>query len=283
MPSLLSQWTRESLANRFGPRPVFVMVHLRPLPGSPLFEGSFEEVIASALRDAQAISRGGASGFVIENFGDRPFYKEAVEPVTVVAMTRAVLEIKRVVKLPFGINVLRNDAQSALTIGAVTGAAFIRVNVHCGTMLTDQGIVEGKAAETLRLRRKLGEEIGIVADHRVKHGVPLGDYDELLAAKDLRMRGLADALVVTGPETGAPADISRLEKLRAAIDAPIFVGSGVTMQNAASYSSLADALIVGTSVKKDGDVGRSVDQARVQELVRAFRDGARTPAGSETA
>ena len=50
--------------------------------------------------------------------------------------------IREVSKLPLGINVLRNDAFSALAIAAVTGADFIRVNVLSGVTATDQGLIE---------------------------------------------------------------------------------------------------------------------------------------------
>ena len=97
------------------------------------------------MRDARALRDGGCDGFVVENFGDRPFTRGRVEAETVAAMTRVIAEVTAVVRLPFGVNVLRNDALSALAIAAATGAAFIRVNVHTGAMLTDQGIIEGDA------------------------------------------------------------------------------------------------------------------------------------------
>ena len=242
------------------------MVHLLPLPGSPRFGGSLSDVIEAALSDAQAIVEGGAAGIVVENFGDVPFFAAMVPPETVAAMTRVVSEIARAVKKPFGVNVLRNDARAALAVAAATGAAFIRVNVHTGAMATDQGIIEGAAAETLRLRRSLAPEVLIFADHLVKHAAPIGAADPVQMARDLRLRGLADAIIVTGGETGAAADPARLTMLRQAIDAPILVGSGLTAENAASFTD-ADGAIVGTSLKKNG----RVDAKRVGDLVKAFQ------------
>src|SRR5688500_10743558 len=147
--------TREQFAARFGRRAVFGMVHLLPLPGAPLWGGSMDELIEAATRDAKAIFEGGCDGVVVENFGDRPFFPTRVPPETVAAMARVVAEVGRAVTLQIGVNVLRNDAHSALAIASATGAAFIRVNVHTGAMVTDQGIIEGTAAETLRLRASL--------------------------------------------------------------------------------------------------------------------------------
>ena len=262
--------TRESFVQRFGARAVFGMVHLRALPGAPLFGGVLEDVIAAAVDDARAIAEGGASGIVIENFGDRPFAKDCVGAETVAAMTRVIAEIARAVKIPFGVNVLRNDARSALAIAAATGATFIRVNVHTGAMLADQGIIEGDAATTLRLRAALCPAVAIFADHLVKHATPLAAVDETQSAKDLRHRGLADAVIVSGTETGAPADVNRLATVRAALpDTPLIVGSGLTSANAGEFRD-ADAAIVGTSIKRDGCVDLPVDAERVRAVVGAF-------------
>jgi uncharacterized protein len=261
--------SRAAFAQRFAARAVFGMVHLAPLPGAPLYGGSIEAVLDSALRDARAIRAGGADGIVVENFGDRPFFRGRVPAETVAAMTRVIAELAREVALPVGVNVLRNDAQSALAIAAATGAAFVRVNIHTGAMLTDQGIIEGEAAATMRLRAMLAPDVLLFADHLVKHAVPTAAYDPVQMAKDLRVRGLADALIVTGAETGAAPDASRLDEVAEAVDAPLLIGSGLTAENAAQFVR-ADGAIVGTSLKTNG----VVDPARVERIVRAFKSAA---------
>jgi uncharacterized protein len=253
--------TRDAFASRFSGRPLFGMVHLRALPGAPLFT-SMDDVLELALHDARALRDGGCDGFVVENFGDRPFPRARAEAETIAAMTRVIAEIRREVALPFGVNVLRNDALSALAIAAATGAAFLRVNIHTGAAVTDQGIIEGDAYATLRKRAALAPDVLIFADHLVKHATPLGEA----SAKDLRLRGLADAIIVTGSETGAAADPSRLRELRALVDAPLLVGSGLTAENAAQFAD-ADGAIAGTSTK----TGERVDVAKVDALVRAFK------------
>ena len=175
-------------------------------------------------------------------------------------MTRVISEVRA--KLPFGVNVLRNDARAALAIAAATGAQFIRINVHVGAMVTDQGVIEGEAADTLRVRASLAPQVLIFADYLVKHAAPFGEH----SPRDLRERGLADALIISGSETGAPADVQRLSQTRAAVDAPILVGSGLTVENAAGYAD-ADGAIVGTSLKHEG----RVDPMRVERVVRAFK------------
>jgi predicted TIM-barrel enzyme len=51
----------------------------------------------------------------------------------------------------------------------------------------------------------------------------------------------------------------------------LLVGSGVTAETVVELFSLADGAIVGTSVKRDGDVRNPVDVERVRRLVAAAR------------
>jgi membrane complex biogenesis protein, BtpA family len=263
--------TRDDFTRRFSRHAVIGMVHVGALPGAPRFGGSMAALIEAALRDARALRDGGCDAMAFENFGDRPFFKENVPPETIAGLTRVIAEVTAEVRLPFGVNVLRNDAASAIAIAAATGATFIRVNIHTGAMLTDQGIIEGRAAETLRKRAAICPEVLIFADHMVKHATPMVGLDEVQAAKDLRYRGLADGIIISGAETGAEPDIASLSRVREALhESPILVGSGLTEANAKTFTA-ADGAIVGMSIKIDGRLEAPVDPDRVARLVAAFK------------
>jgi uncharacterized protein len=268
--------TREDVTRLFGTsRPLIGMVHLPPLPGSPRWGGDLDAVLERVRADVEGLVDGGMNGLLLENFGDQPFMPERVAPVTVAAMTRAALVARKASGgLPLGINVLRNDATSALGIAAAAGAAFVRINVHVGTMFTDQGMLEGRAHETLRTREQLAPGVLILADLLVKHATPPQGLDPVTAARDLRHRGLADALVVSGSATGAPVNPARVRAAREAVpDAPILVGSGITPENVRELLSMADGAIVGSSLHRDGMAGTGIDPSRVSKLVAALREG----------
>jgi len=248
------------------------VVHLRPLPGSPRWRGDLESVIALAVKDASAYERGGADALFIENFGDVPFTKGSVAPETIAAMAAAGRAIRKAVKLPIGFNVLRNDARAALALCAVCGGAFIRVNVHTGAMLTDQGLIQGDAYETLRYRQRVCPQARIFADIHVKHAVPLGNWTIEDAARDTVERGLVDALIVSGAGTGLAADLADLERVRRTTPATkVLLGSGVTLANVRDFLPIADGFIVGTSLKVGGKVSSPVDPKRVAALARVLR------------
>jgi len=249
------------------------VVHLQPLPGSPRWGGDLGKVIRHAVEDARAYQRGGAHGVIIENFGDIPFTKSSVGPETVAAMAAAARAIRAEVRLPLGFNVLRNDPRAALALCAACEGTFIRVNVHTGAMLTDQGLIEGNACETLRYRRQVCPGAQIFADVHVKHAVPLGDWSLGDSARDAVQRGLADALIISGTGTGVAADAADLERVRVACPkTKLLVGSGLTAGNVREYLPLADGFIVGTSLKIGGNVTNRVDARRVAALVKAMGD-----------
>ncbi|PYM20508.1 MAG: phosphorybosylanthranilate isomerase [Candidatus Rokuibacteriota bacterium] len=247
------------------------MVHVAPLPGSPRWDGAMERLIAAAVADARALVEHGMDAILVENYGDAPFTPGRVEPATVAALAVVAREIRHALpQATLGINVLKNDARAALAIACAVGARFIRVNVHAGTVLADQGLVHSDAYNTLRDRRLLGVDIKIFADVGGKHAVPLAPVDLEQHARDLRHRGLADGLVVSGQATGAATPIDDLKRVRGAVpDVPLLVGSGATPETAAELLSVADGLIVGTALKKDGDVNAPVDPDRVRRLVAA--------------
>lgn len=260
------------------PRQLLIgVVHLVPLPGSPWFRGDIGELTEHALRDAHALAVGGMNALLLENFGDAPFHKDQVPPETIANLAVVAAEVRRAVKLPLGINVLRNDAHAALAIAQAVGAKFIRVNVHVGAMLTDQGLIEGRAAHLLRLRRSLGaDDIRIFADVFVKHAVPLGEQSLLDTAHDTVGRGLADAVILTGPSTGAACSLDNVRSVKAGLPhVPVLVGSGVTPRTIRDTLAVADGVIVGTSLKADGIVTNPVEIARVRELITAARAPAR--------
>jgi membrane complex biogenesis BtpA family protein len=253
------------------PKTLIGVVHLRPLPGSPRWQGDMEAVIEFAVKDARAYERGGAHALFIENFGDIPFTKGSVAPETIAAMAAAGRAIRQAVKLPIGFNVLRNDARAALALCAICGGAFVRINVHTGAMLTDQGLIEGNAYETLRYRQQICPRAQIFADIHVKHAVPLGNWTIEDAARDTVERGVADALIVSGAGTGLAAELADLERVRrTAPTTKILLGSGVTLANVGDFLPAADGFIVGTSLKVNGKVSGPVDPKRVAALVRAL-------------
>lgn len=138
-------------------------------------------------------------------------------------------------------------------------------------MLTDQGLIEGNAYETLRYRQRVCPAAQIFADVHVKHAVPLGNWTIEDAARDTIERGLADALIVSDAGTGLQADLADVERVRrTAPTAKVLLGSGVTLANIQDFLPLADGFIVGSSLKLGGKLSNPIDPKRVAALARAI-------------
>ena len=264
------------LADLFAtPKPVIAPVQLAPLPGSPRFGGSLDDVVDAALADAKALEAGGVDALLMENMGDAPFFTTEVPAETVASYGRVMAEVRRQTDLPMGVNVLRNAARAALALAQAFGGSFIRVNVLTEAFATDQGIIEGVAAELMRVRRLIGaDRIAVFADVHVKHAAPLLQRPIRESAQDMVERGLADVLVVSGPRTGAAAVVEDVMAVRDVAD--VVLGSGVTPENAPALLGAADGAIVASSFHAGGDLSTRVDTERVaafMEAVAAIRAG----------
>ncbi len=173
---------------------------------------------------------------------------------------------------------LRNDAQAAMSIAAAADAEFIRVNVHVGTAATDQGLIEGQAHETLRLRDRIGADVAILADVHVKHATPIGEREIERAALETVKRGKADGVIVSGHGTGVETSLADVECVTDALadqghdETPVFVGSGVTSETVGDcLEAGATGVIVGTALKTDGVTTNPISETRVEEVVTAAR------------
>ncbi|MGI0492689.1 photosystem I biogenesis protein BtpA [Alkalinema pantanalense CENA528] len=243
-----------------------------PLPTSPRWGGSLRAIVDRAEQEATALAAGGVDGIIVENFFDAPFPKDQVDPAVVSAMTVVIQRLQSLVTVPIGVNVLRNDARSAIAIASCVEAPFIRVNVWTGAMVTDQGVIEGKAHELMRYRRELGSDVKIFADVLVKHARPLGTPNLTTAVQDTIERGLADAVIFSGWATGSPPDLQDLELASsAAQETPVFIGSGATWENIPQLMQAADGVIVSSSLKRQGKRDNPIDPIRVSRFVEAAR------------
>lgn len=253
-------------------KPLIGMVHLPPLPGSPRGTLSLDEVVEVALDEARILEGAGLDGLIVENVGDTPFFRESVPTTTLAAMSVIVREVRAATGIVVGVNLLRNACLDALSVASICGADFIRCNVVIGAYVTDQGIIQGCAAELARLRMTLDRDIAVLGDVHVKHAAPLFDVPIEDAAADLAERGGVDAVIVSGSRSPAPPSMERVAAVTGAVHLPVLIGSGIGLDNAAAYYAACDGLLVGeTDFKVDGVWGgRSLGSAYA-EVVRRCR------------
>jgi len=257
------------------PRALVGMLHVGPLPGSPLAREAgidLDRQVATAVEQAEIYRAAGFHGLLVENMFDRPYLKGRVGPETVAAMTAIGREVRRAVPLPLGVQVLAAANEEALAVALACGAAFVRVEGFVFAHVADEGLVEAAAGPLLRYRAAIAaDHVRVFADVKKKHSshAITADLDVAETARAAEF-ARADGVIVTGTATGRPAEAAEVEAVAAAVGIPTLVGSGVTADNVASFAA-ADGLIVGSSVKQRGDWRMPLDPVAVRRLADAFQ------------
>lgn len=252
---------------------VICVIHLPALPGAPAYEGAeMEDIIATALAEAERYRAGGADGLIVENHGDIPFAKpDRLGPETVAAMAVITRAVRLAAGLPTGVNVLANGALQALAVAKASGAAFVRVNQWANAYIANEGFIEGPAGEAMRYRSWLhARAVKVFADVHVKHGAHaiVADRDIGEMARDAEFFD-ADAAIATGQRTGDAASLDELRTIAGGTSLPVLVGSGVTPDNVADIFAVADAVIVASTLKREGVWWNEVDPARMAVFMAA--------------
>ena len=241
-------WLKEKLGTE---KAIIAMCHFDALPGDPHFdeEGGMEKVIEHAKADFLALQEGGVDAVMFSNEFSLPYLTE-VRTETVAAMARIIGELKPLIKIPFGVNVLW-DAKKSLDLA--------------------------KAVDTVRHQKQIGaQNVKLLFNIVPEAATYLGDRDITSVAKSTVFNNRPDALCVSGLTAGTETDAATLKIVKDVVpNTVVFANTGVRLNNVEDQLSIADGAVVGTTFKKEGIFENHVDQARVKEFmdkVKAFRE-----------
>ena len=251
------------------PKPLIGMIALPPLPGYPAYL-TIDALVDAALADLAALEQGGVDGVLVENDFDQP-HTLVAGPEVIAAMARVTREVVSRARVPVGIEVLLNDWRGSLAVAAATGATFIRLDFFVDRVHSKLGVIEPDPAAILRYRQEIrAESVQIFADLQVKYSTPVGGPKPMAqSAREAAAAG-ADAVIVTGTETGIGPTPAALADARAG-GVPVLVGSGLSPANAPALGPLADGYIVGTSLRSGRQATDRVVVTRVATLLSILR------------
>jgi membrane complex biogenesis BtpA family protein len=168
-----------------------------------------------------------------------------------------------------GIQILAGANKAALAVALAAGFDFIRAEGFVFGHLADEGWMDSDAGELLLYRKQIGaEHIQVFTDIKKKHSSHAVSADVSIpeTAKAAAFF-LSDGVIVTGVATGEKASIEEVKAVKSAVKIPVIIGSGIDAGNIHEYLNFADAFIVGSSLKIDGNWENHVDLNRVRELV----------------
>ncbi len=247
---------------------IIAMIHVEALPGTPRFKGEMRDAIAKARAEARLYKEAGVDMLAIENMHDIPFSRR-VGPEISAAMAVIGYEVKNVTGLRCGIQILAAANQEAMGAAQAAGLDFIRAEGFVFGHVADEGYIDGCAGELMRYRHTIGaDEVLVLTDVKKKHSshAITADVDIVETAHAAEFF-LSDGVIVTGVATGVEADLEEIRQVKAAVNIPVLVGSGVTLANVDQYLAAADALIIGSYFKKNGYWSQGVDEERVRTFM----------------
>ncbi len=263
-------WLKEIFGEE---KPVIGILHIKALPGTPLYDINMglEGIMKLARADYISLVRGGISGVIFCNEYDKPYSKQ-VEPNIIACMTSIVKECLRDNEIiPFGIDV-QWDPKAALAIALATGASFIR-GIVCGTYCGDYGMYCPNIEEIINYKKKIkADNIKILTNLSPEFSYSIDNRDISLRAKTVTKSSLVDALCVSGVMAGVQAPYEEIKNIKNTVgDFPIIANTGVNFENVRDILDIADGCCVATCIKVDGNSLNSMDEKRVRKLMKIVR------------
>jgi len=258
MPSLFSR-----------SKSVVAVIHVGALPGTPRNTHSISELVNLAKSEARLYQAAGVDGVMIENMHDVPYLRGEVGPEIVAAMTVIGSEVKSECSLPVGLQILAGANIEAMAVAHACDLDFIRAEGYAFAHVADEGLIQSSAAKLLRYRKMIGAtNVQVWTDVKKKHSAHAITSDVSLGetAETVEFMG-ADCVIVTGSATGKAPSVSDIREAKTHCGLPIFLGSGITVENIAEFYEEADGFIVGSHFKVDGVWSNTVDRERVEKFM----------------
>ncbi len=262
-------------------KPVIAMAHMPALPGTPRYkrEAGVEHLVEQVRPDVVHLMEGGVDAVLFCNEDDRPYvFKAGIEQIAAMSCVIADLAPKNI---PFGVDFLW-DPMAAMAIAHATGAKFVR-EVLTGLYESDMGLWAPNAGEVLRFREHIGAgNIRVFFNVVPEFGLSIGGRTVAQRARSIVVSCLADAILISGPMAGEEPDISFFEEVKSVVgDVPVLLNTGAKVNNIAAYLKVADGVIVGSSLKRDGYTWNPVEPTRVEAfMAEVNRARANSRAGS---
>jgi uncharacterized protein len=237
---------RERFDHLFGILPAIGMLHLQG-----------DQPVKQALEELEAFERAGLTAAIVENY----------PPATIGSVKRTLEAIaKRGSSLVIGLNVLPNEYALAFRLAHDHGAGFIQLDHVAGRY--HEGAI---SPNDYALERTTHAGILVLGGVWPKYYSPVGC--SILELDIWDAQGRADAIVVTGEGTGKRTPIEKITTFRAAMGPtfPLVVGAGSTPGTVAQQLGIADGVIVGSYLKRDGNVHDPLDERRLAEYSSAVK------------
>ena len=250
------------------------LVHLKPLPGTPLYqEGDLELSIEKALKDTEALIKGGADGCLVQSVDKIYPSTDDTDYARVAGIALVTNEVRKLAGPDFkiGIQLMWNCITPSLAVAKVCKADFTRCTAMLGTTSSNFGTIEANPMKVQSYRRYIGaQDVDMIAEISGYH-FHAGEYDKG------HIQTLAQSAMTVGAD--AVEIMSRDEELNNRMvedikalpgNIPVVLGGGTNLENVKRRMKYADAALVGACFEGT-NWGGNIDPEIVKEYVGLLR------------
>ena len=248
------------------------MVHFPALPGSPLYDEKkgLHFIYQSVEKDLINLQKAGVDAVMFGNENDRP-YELKVNSATLSTMSYMIGKLSEKISIPFGVNVLW-DPMSTIALAVSTNAKFVR-EIFTGTYASDMGMWSPNAGKAVRYRNSLGgKDIQMYYNISAEFAYSLDRRTVAERAESTVFSSIPDAILVSGQITGQSAKLEEIKEVSKIIpNTPVLANTGVNLQNVEQILRITDGVIIGSSLKINGDTWKNVDLNRAKKFMTKVR------------
>ncbi|NOH02720.1 MAG: BtpA/SgcQ family protein [Chloroflexi bacterium] len=254
-------------------KPVIGMCHMQAMPGDPQYDAvkGMAWVYEQARADMLALQEGGVDAILFSNEFSLP-YLTKVETITAACMASVIGELKREIKIPYGVNVLW-DPRASIDLAMATGAQFVR-EIFTGVYASDFGLWNTNAGEVIRHQHAIGaQHVRLFFNIVPEAAAYLGNRPVTDIARSTVFNNRPDALCVSGLTAGAETSAQTLKLVKDVVpDTPVFANTGVRLDNVEEQLRAADGAVIGTTFKQEGNTWNAIDLQRVRTLMNKVKE-----------
>ena len=254
-------------------KPVIGMCHMQAFPGDPGYDlqKGMAWIYEQARLELLALQEGGVDAVLFSNEFSLP-YLTKVETITIAGMAAVIAELKREIRIPYGVNVLWDPAAS-IDVAMTTGAQFVR-EIFTGVYGSDFGLWNTSAGEVIRHQHAIGaKHVRLLFNIVPEAAAYLGNREIADIASSTVFNTHPDALCVSGLTAGSETSTQTLKLVKDAVpDTPVFANTGVRLENVVAQLAVADGAIIGTAFKEGGETWNSIETGRVKVLMQKVRE-----------
>ncbi len=252
-------------------KPIIAMLHLPAMPGRPLHDrvAGMGHLVDTVGRDIEVLQHAGVDGFLFCNEADLP-YQIGVGPEVAAGMAAVIGQVRSTVTLPFGVNLVW-DPMASLAVARATDAVFVR-EVFTGVYESDLGVMRPDFGAIAAYREQIGAgAVALFSNITPEFASTLGTRSLAERARSATFLGV-DAILISGQLTGTSTSVRELLEAKAAVPhMPVLANTGVREDSVDEILAIADGVLVGTSLKRDGVTWNGVDPERADRFMAAVQ------------